>query len=60
MPSNYSYKEYKAFNNEESRTALQALRAVSISPRIEFNGYNNSYSTESKHKYSKNSILYQE
>ena len=60
LPSNYSYKEYKAFNNEESRTALQALRAVSISPRIEFNGYNNSYSTESKHKYSKNSILYQE
>lgn len=58
--SNYSYKEYKAFNPENSRNSLLSLRAASITPRIENCRRRNSkfnYSNESRKKISKNSVL---
>lgn len=60
LPSNLSYKEYKPFKDIQSKASLLALRAVSITPRIDILSQNNSKlskSYESRHKFSKNSIL---
>ena len=60
IPLNYSYKEYKVFNNDHSRQGLTTLRAVSITPRIDSLTQNNSKLSNSidKGKLSRNSILY--
>ena len=61
LPANYSYKEYKVFSDEGSKTTFQSLRASSITPKLDFYRQNNSKlssSTDSKPRLSKNSILY--
>lgn len=61
IANNYSYKEYKSFNNEETKSGIIAPRTVSITPRLDLSYQKSSkigYYQESKHKISKNSILY--
>ncbi|OMJ88516.1 hypothetical protein SteCoe_9557 [Stentor coeruleus] len=59
-PNNYSYKDYQNFSSDDSRKGLFALRAVSISPRLEKSNNRSSklgYTNDSRQKFSKNSVL---
>ncbi|OMJ75131.1 hypothetical protein SteCoe_25789 [Stentor coeruleus] len=58
--SNYSYKEYKAFESESSSKGLFGLRPSSITPRLERiqNRSKAASSNDSRQKFSKKSVLF--